>query len=263
MIVDFHTHCFPEKLAERVIPMLAANGGIEAHLNGTVPDLLASMERNGIDYSVMLQIATKPSQNHTVNSWAIERAEPGIIPFGSVHPLGEDWSDELDRLAASGVKGIKLHPEYQGLYVDDDAMLPLYEKVSSLGLILSMHAGADIGVPPPVHSTPEHLSHIIDALPRGRTILAHMGGWKCWADVERLLVGSHLLFDTSFSNEYMTPGQLLDIIESHGYEKILMGSDSPWEGQDSAIATIRSLQLPEEQECAILGGNAARLLNLV
>ena len=262
MIVDFHTHCFPEKLAERVIPMLAANGNIEAYLNGTVSDLLASMNRNGVDYSVMLQIATKPSQDHTVNSWAIERTEPGIIPFGSVHPLGEDWSDELDRLAALGIKGIKLHPEYQGLYVDDDIMLRLYEKVSSLGLILSIHAGADVGVPPPIHSTPEHFSHIIDALPRGRTVLAHMGGWECWDEVERMLVGSHLILDTSFSYNYMPPGQMLDIIKNHGYEKIVMGSDSPWDGQDSAIATVRDLKLPEEQEKAILGGNAARLLNL-
>ena len=262
MTIDFHTHCFPDALAARVIPMLAANANIPAYLDGTVSDLLESMRTNGVDYSVMLQIATKPSQNRTVNTWAIERNEPGIIPFGSVHPFSSDWSAELERLAAAGVKGIKLHPEYQGVYVDNEAMLPIYRKVDELGLILLMHAGADVGVAPPVHGTPQHFARIVDKLPKGRTILAHMGGWNKWDDVERLLVGTHLVFDTSFSRDFMEPGQMKRMIETHGHEKFVMGSDSPWGAQTAAIGAIRELGLPKAHQDAILGGNAARLLGL-
>ncbi|NLB68278.1 MAG: amidohydrolase family protein [Lentisphaerae bacterium] len=262
MIVDFHTHCFPDQLAERVIPQLAECANSQAFLNGTISDLLKSMSESGVDYSVMLQIATKPSQNHTVNTWAIERDEPGIIAFGSVHVLGENWEEELERLAAEGIKGIKLHPEYQGVYVDDDVMLPLYEKISELGLYLAFHAGADIGIPPPVHSSPEHFHNVIDALPRDHTILAHMGGWKRWDEVEKFLVGSHLLFDSSFSYNFMPHEQMRRIIVDHGADKILMGSDSPWDSQEEAIKAIRSLELSEEEEEAVLGGNACRILNL-
>jgi len=262
MIVDFHTHCFPDALAARVVPMLAAEADIKAYCSGTVSDLVASMARTSVDYSVMLQIATKPSQNHTVNTWAIERNEPGIIAFGSVHPLGEDWKSELDRLAAAGIKGIKFHPEYQQFYVDADFMLPIYEHIKKLGLIVVFHAGVDVGVPPPVHGTPRHFANILDLLPEGRTVLAHMGGWKSWDDVENLLVGSHLLFDTSYCSEFMSAEQIRRMINKHGAQKFLMGSDSPWADQKTAIDAIKQLDLPDADKTAILGGSAARLLRL-
>ncbi|MDD4060683.1 MAG: amidohydrolase family protein [Kiritimatiellae bacterium] len=262
MIVDFHTHCFPDALAPRAMAMLEGNAGMKAPLDGTVTALVASMERAGVDRSVMLQIATKPSQNHTVNTWAIERREPEIIPFGSVHPDGEDWAAELKRLADAGIKGVKFHPEYQGFYVDEPRMLPIYRLLDELGLIVVFHAGADIGVPPPVHGTPEHFARVIDSLPRGRTILAHMGGWKQWEGVEELLVGSHLLFDTSFSRAFMAIEQMKRLVERHGADQFVMGSDSPWDDQQAAIAAVREMGLSRDEESAILGGNAARLLGL-
>ena len=262
MKIDFHTHAFPDALASRVIPLLAGNANIHACLDGTLASLQASMKRCGIDYSVMLQIATKPTQNHTVNTWAIERHEPGIIPFGSVHPLGEDWAPELDRLAAAGIKGVKFHPEYQGFYVDDPLMFPIYQRIVDLGLILVFHAGIDVGIAPPVHGTPQHFAKILDRLPVGRTVLAHLGGWNKWDDVERYLVGSHLLFDTSYCHDYLHQEQMRRIITHHGATKIVMGSDSPWEDQSAALNTITRLELSPADEAAILGGNAARLLGL-
>ena len=240
MIVDFHTHCFPDALAPRAMAMLEGNAGMKAPLDGTVTALVTSMERAGVDRSVMLQIATKPSQNHTVNTWAIERREPQIIPFGSVHPDGEDWAAELKRLADAGIKGVKFHPEYQGFYVDEPRMLPIYRLLDELGLIVVFHAGADIGVPPPVHGTPEHFAE----------------------GVEELLVGSHLLFDTSFSRAFMAIEQMKRLVERHGADQFVMGSDSPWDDQQAAIAAVREMGLSRDEESAILGGNAARLLGL-
>jgi predicted TIM-barrel fold metal-dependent hydrolase len=262
MIIDFHTHCFPEALAAKALPLLAKAAGIPAVSDGTLAALETSMAESGVDFSVMLQIAVKPSQNKTVNNWAIERLSrnPKIIPFGSVHPLSEDWREELERLAAAGVKGVKFHPEYQQVFVDDPVMLPIYGKIAELGLIVSFHAGFDIGVPPPVHSTPERFAAVLDKLPRGRTVLAHFGGWKLWDEVESLLAGSHLFLDTSFCGRYAPKDRLRALIAKHGADKILMGSDSPWATQAEAIADIRALGLSPADESAILGGNAARLL---
>ena len=265
MIIDFHTHCFPDALAARVLPILSAEaGGIPAHTDGTLAGIESSMLENGVDYSVMLQIASKPAQNKTVNTWAVERlaANPKIIPFGSVHPHSDNWRPELERLAAAGVKGVKFHPEYQQTYVDDPLMFPIYDKISELGLIAIFHAGADIGVPPPVHSAPERFAAVADRLPHNKTVLAHFGGWKMWDDVERHLAGSHLFFDTSFCAPYMTCEAMLSIIAKHGAGKILMGSDSPWASQSEAIGNIRRLSLSHADEAAILGDNAARLLGL-
>ena len=86
MIVDFHTHCFPDALAPRAMAMLEGNAGMKAPLDGTVAALVTSMERAGVDRSVMLQIATKPSQNHTVNTWAIERRRRRSSPSAASIP---------------------------------------------------------------------------------------------------------------------------------------------------------------------------------
>ena len=36
MIIDFHTHAFPDKVAEKAIPKLAGIGGIDCFGDGTV-----------------------------------------------------------------------------------------------------------------------------------------------------------------------------------------------------------------------------------
>ena len=264
MTIDFHTHCFPDALAAKALPVLAAAGNIPPALDGTLAALEASMAEAGVDRSVMLQIAVKPTQNKTVNNWAIERLalNPRVIPFGSVHPLSDDWRAELDRLAEAGVKGVKFHPEYQQVYVNDPLMLPIYDKLSALGLVAVFHAGADIGVPPPIHSRPEHFAAAVERLPRGRTVLAHFGGWKLWDDVERHLAGSHVFMDTSFCGRYMAPEKMRSLIEKHGADKFLFGSDSPWAPQTEALDDIKSLRLAPDDEAAILGGNAERLLGI-
>ena len=265
MIVDFHTHCFPDALAAKALPLLSKEAGdLRAHTDGTLAGLESSMARCGVSRSVMLQIAVKPTQNKTVNNWAIERlaANPSLIPFGSVHPQSDDWHSELGRLAAAGVKGVKFHPEYQQTYVNAPVMFPIYDRLTELGMIAVFHAGIDIGVAPPVRSRPEHFAEIIGRLPQGKTVLAHFGGWKLWDDVERVLAGSHLLFDTSFCGPYMAKEAMLSLIAKHGADKFVMGSDSPWASQTDAVEDVRRLGLDAAVEAAILGGNAMRLLNV-
>jgi len=262
MIVDFHTHCFPDALAARVVPLLAANSGIPAFSDGTAAGLRSSMQRNGIDASVLLQIATKPAQTPTVNSWAIEQNSPDIIAFGSVHPLYENWREELDRIAAAGLKGFKLHPDYQEFFVDDDLLRPIYAHAVELGLVISFHAGIDVGLSDPVHCTPERLLAVYDILQHGKIVLAHMGGWNLWHEVEASLAGSNFYFDTSYCVGHLAKADFVRLIHKHGFEKILFGSDSPWEDQADSLASIRSLGLTPAEEQAILGTNAMRLLDL-
>ncbi|WP_010681103.1 amidohydrolase family protein, partial [Acetivibrio cellulolyticus] len=130
-----------------VMGQLAKRAKIEARLDGTVNNIKESMKKAGIDKSVVLSIATKPSQTEKINTWSSCIQDDSIVAFGSVHPENENWKDELLRLKEMGIKGIKLHPDYQKFFVDDKKMYPIYELAVDLGLVILFHAGMDIGLP--------------------------------------------------------------------------------------------------------------------
>jgi len=262
MVIDFHTHCFTDELAGTAIPVLAKKAGIPAYLNGTLSALKESMNSNNITYSVVLNIATKPSQTETINNWAAEIQKDNIIAFGSIHPEYKSWKNELKRIKELGLKGIKFHPEYQNFYVDDEAIYPIYEKAFELGLIIIFHAGEDIGYKPPFHCTPEKLEKIVRRFKGGTFIAAHMGGFRHWDDVEKYLVGRDIYLDTSFCLGYMDKEQKQRIIRNHGYKKIIFGSDSPWKNQGEEVERIKELCLGRDAEEAILYKNAFELLGI-
>ncbi|MGI6084842.1 MAG: amidohydrolase family protein [Acetivibrionales bacterium] len=262
MIIDFHTHCFADEIAVSAIPFLEQQGNISAKTNGTVTALRKSMKTYGITYSILLNIATKPSQTEKINNWAVGVQKNNIIAFGSIHPKYESWKNELKRIKELGIKGIKYHPEYQDFYVDDEAMYPVYERAFELGLIVAFHAGGDIGYSPPFHCTPERLNRMIGHFKGGNIIAAHMGGYKYWDDVERYLVGKDIYFDTSFAVGVMAKEQAIRIIQNHGYKKILFGTDSPWKDQGEAVQSIRELNLNQDIEGAIFYKNAVKLLDM-
>lgn len=261
MVIDFHVHCFPDELAAKAIQLLEERAGIHAKLNGTVADLKSSMERAGIDISVVLPIATKPSHTESINTWSASIQDSGIIAFGSIHPDYAGWKNELGRIKSLGLKGLKFHPEYQLFYVDEPKLFPLYEKALDLGLVILFHAGVDIGLPGPYHCTPERLLKVIKAFPGGKIVASHMGSYSYWHDVEKFLVGEDVYFDTSYSLGIMDDEQAKRIINRHGYKKILFGTDSPWKDQSEQLTKVKGLGLDREAEDAILGENARRLLN--
>ena len=262
MIIDFHTHCFPDELAPKATSVLAERAGIPQRLKGTVSDLKKSMKKAGIEKSVVLGIATRPTQTCKINDWSKEINDVQIVAFGSVHPDFEDWESELERIKAMGLKGIKLHPDYQDFFVDEPRMFKIYKKAFELGLIVLFHAGVDVGLPPPVHCMPAALRRVVDAFPEGNIVAAHMGGYNCWEDVEKYLSGTSIYMDTSYSLEQIGKEAFLRIAGVHGTDRILFATDSPWTDQEEEIKRLKTFGLGPETEQALLGGNAARLLGL-
>ncbi|HOP99955.1 MAG TPA: TatD family hydrolase [Acetivibrio clariflavus] len=262
MIIDFHVHCFNDELAAKAVPQLAKCANIPARLDGTILSLKESMKKAGVDKSVVLSIATKPSQTEKINNWTALIQDDSIIGFGSIHPENENWKEELLRLKENGIKGIKLHPDYQKFFVDDKKMYPIYEEAIEQGLIIIFHAGVDIGLPEPYHATPERLRRVIDDFPGGKFVAAHMGGFEYWDEVEKYLVGTEIYFDTSYSVRFMNEQQVRRIINNHGYKKILFATDSPWGDQSEEVQKIREFSFGYEIESAILGLNARELLGI-
>ena len=88
MIIDFHTHCFPDELAPRAMSKLSQNSGMPYYHNGSLSGLKDSAKKAGIDMCVVLPIATRPQQTKTINRLTLSVMEENkdIICFGTVHP---------------------------------------------------------------------------------------------------------------------------------------------------------------------------------
>jgi len=263
MLIDFHTHAFPEKIAARAVSGLSqGSGGMVPRTDGTLASLKAGMDRDGVDLAVVLSIATNPKQQHNVNDFAMEMdRDPRITAFGSVHPDAPDALEELERIAAAGLKGVKFHPEYQRFYADEERMKPIYRKISQLGLITTFHAGQDIGFAPPYHCLPEHLLGALRCLDPP-VVAAHWGGYCCGMEVLEKLCGENLWFDISMGYGIIPKPIAQAIVDKHGPEKLLFGSDMPWHRPGWELRLLESLDLSETDREKILSGNARSLLGI-
>ena len=282
MIVDIHTHTFPDKIAHQTILRLQQASRTHAFSDGTNAALKTSMDCAGIDRSIVLPVATNPHQVGRINDNAFEInqlfAQTGIHSFGCIHPDMPDPLGELDRIAAMGFKGIKLHPAYQGTNFDDPKYLRILEHCGALDLVVLTHAGIDISLPEPIYCTPQQVLHALAQVGPVKLILAHMGGWRMWDLVEELLSCAPVYLDTAFSFGSVIPmdkahfspeelqmldeEQFLRFVHIFGAERILFGTDSPWGGQTESLGRIQALPLSPSEKEAILGGNAQRLLSL-
>lgn len=268
MIVDFHTHVFPEAIAEKTISFLENKANSSAHTRGTLDELKKSMKEAGIDYSVALSVVTRPSQFNTVNNYLAEiNGKDGIISFGGLHPDCEDIEDKLDYIKELGLIGIKLHPDYQDTRMDDPKYIKICREAIKRGLIVLFHSGWDIGYPDSHNASVEYAANLlnainVDELEDAKIVFAHTGGWKNWDLVEEMLVGRNVYFDLSFSMPFLSKEQLTRIIKDHGSDRILFATDSPWSGQKQSVTEISALDLDPEELEAIFYGNAAKLLNL-
>lgn len=279
MIVDFHTHTFPERIAAAALGKLKQASHTVAFTDATMDGLRASMRGAGIDWSVVLPVATNPAKVASMNDLSAQlTGEDGLIYFGCAHPDMEGAEQELTRMAALGLKGVKLHPVYQGVDIDDDRFVRILARAGELGLTVVMHAGDDIGFPGVVRCSPEMTRRALRLAGPVRLICAHMGGWCNWERVADCLADTTAVIDTSFSlgditpleEGYYTPEQLrmLDeegfcqLVRAFGSQRVVFGTDSPWADQAESLRQFTSLPLTDAEKADILGGNAQKLLGL-
>lgn len=267
MIIDFHTHAFPAALAAKTIPMLAEKSGATPFTDGTAEDLSARLRASGIDLGVVLPVVTRPGQFDTVNAFAAQLCTvDGLISFGGIHPDDETPEVHLQAIKDMGLCGVKIHPDYQGVYIDDPRYIRIAREAVRLGLILVTHAGVDDGFPEETHCPPHRAARFLDAVYRdnedasGKIVFAHGGGNRQFAEVIRHLAGRDVYFDLSYILSYASPDAVMEVIRSHGSERILFGTDCPWGDPAAFVRFVQALPLTENEREDIFHRNARRLL---
>lgn len=262
MIIDFHTHMFPDKIAERTIRFLAETCKTPPYTNGTYKGLLASTQEAGIALSIALPVVTKPSQFRSVNEFAFQYRNEYILSFGGLHPACSDYRAELRELKEMGFLGIKLHPDYQDMYFNDIRYKRILDLASELGMIVVVHAGVDPKCPNNVHCTPRMIEEVLNDVKPEKLVLAHFGANKMWDEVEELLIGKNVYFDTAVVLDTMPEEQFVRMVHTHGADKILFATDSPWRGQKKFVTRLKEIGLTEDERTQIFSGTARKLLQI-
>ena len=179
---DSHVHFFPDKLAGKALPQLSRTCGCPYYSDGTRAGTLAKMEawqeENSFAGAMALHIATSPRQQAAVNNFAAQSQQGKLFCFGSVFPTAPDALEEMERIKALGLHGVKLHPDYQAFFIEDPCALPLYAQAEKLGLPVAFHTGRDPYSPYLVHCHPAAVARVARRFPGLTIIAAHMGGME-------------------------------------------------------------------------------------
>ena len=262
MIIDFHTHIYPESVAAKILPAAKKKLGITVPGTGSPEDLRVRMKSSGIYRSIVLPLAKGQNDVSSLNDWIQSITGDGLTPFGAIHPLMDGLEEELDRLATQGIRGVKIMPLLQEIYPDDPRCDRLYEALTKRDMIRVTHAGRDPLERKEIFGTPERFSKVIESYPELVLVLAHLGGLRMWDDVSRWLLpaGRNVYFDSSYASFFLKENKMTDLIKDIGTDHVLFGSDYPWEDPGRAAGIIKRLELSGSEREAMLGRNAVKLL---
>jgi predicted TIM-barrel fold metal-dependent hydrolase len=263
LIIDFHCHIYTQEVAAKIFPAAKEKLKVEVPGTGAPEDLRRRIRRSGIEKSVILPLARGKGDVRSLNNWVNSVCGPDLVAFGAVHPFMDDLEAELDRLQMAGCRGVKMMPLLQQFYPDDARCSRLYEALIARDMILVTHAGCDPMPREEVFGTPERFAQVIECYPDLTLVLAHLGGLGMWDQVRRFLIPSagRVFFDTAYVSFYLPENEMADLIAEIGAERILFGSDYPWEDPGRAAQIISGLDISREDVESLLWKNALRLLD--
>lgn len=275
MVVDFHTHIFPPRVIERRAELLEKDPCFKTLYSNpkakmaTAEELISSMEQDGIDISVALNIGwSNPELCRETNDYLLESAAryPGrLVAFCMVSPEMNSPFEELERCLRGGARGIgELRPDLQPSDPASEKAVAVLELAKRYGLIVLSHASEPVGHPYPGKGqvTPDVLYQLASRFPELHLVFAHWGGglpfYALMPEVERAL--QNVFFDTA-ATPFLYRGAVFEVVcQILGAGKILFGSDFPLIPQARIIRQLEQLNLPQEDKQRILGGNALHLL---
>ena len=270
MIIDIHTHIFPDKIAKKTIEYLSEKGGIPPFSDGSVDTLLKKMEEAGTDISINMPVITDPRQFDSVNRYAAQindafgNKNRRIISFAGIHPECDDIQKKMAFIKKSGFLGVKLHPDYQGALITHEGYVKIIECAKEYDLVVLTHSGVDAAYRNvlPVKCTPMLAKELIKKVPYSKLVLAHFGAHEMYDGVYELLCGEDVYFDTAYMLRFIDEPTFKKILRRHGDDKILFGSDSPWSDIQKDVEILRAFSLGEETQSKIFCDNAKKLLGI-
>lgn len=258
MIIDSHVHIFPDKIAAKASQNIGDFYNLPMKYDGTLEKILELSEKCGIDKSIVNSVATTPKQVDIINEFVavqVQNYPSKLIGYATLHPDSDSTVKQIDDAIAMGLKGIKLHPDFQRFDIDSKKAFDIYEAIEGR-LPLLIHTGDSRTQ----FSKPEKLAKVLDIFPKLDFIAAHFGGWSEWENSALNLCQKRVYVDTSSSQFALKTHQIRELIDIFGADYVLFGSDYPMWDPQSEIDMLADVPMTDEEREKIMHGNIERLL---
>ena len=259
--IDFHCHVYPEPIARKAADNVRQfyNGLGNPSIDGSVQTLLDRGTKSGVEKFVVLPVAVRPSRTRHINDFILTEAEkqPRFFGFGTVHAGMENLTGEVQYIMDKGLRGLKMHPDYQLFSIDDPRLFPVYEMIGDK-LPIIFHMGDQRYD----YSHPKRLRKVLELFPRLRVIAAHFGGYTMHEEAAQLLHDKDCYFDVSSSLMFMEEGVAERYIRKHGADRFVYGSDFPMWDPVTEMERFQRLKLTDDQKEQIAHITAERILGI-
>lgn len=257
-IIDAHAHIYPNKIAEKATDTIGKFYDIPMQHVGLPEELIKSGERIGVSKYLVCSTATKPEQVHSINLYIQGECDKysQFVGFATMHPDMSHYEEELEYIVSCGLKGIKLHPDFQKFDIDSRVAIPMYRAISKYHLPILFHTGDNRYD----YSAPKRLFHVLNEVPDLVCIAAHFGGYQRWGEAHEYLKCDNVYFDTSSSLFQLGKEDAVKLIRYFGAEKFMFGSDFPMWDHKEELARFDALPLTEDEREQILHRSFEKLL---
>lgn len=260
-IIDSHCHIYPDKIADKAVEGISSFYDLPMSYNGRATTLVEEGNKIGVKHNIIFSVATTPKQVSSINTFISECVKNGQGRFtglGSLHPDSDNVADDIEMIKSLGLKGVKLHPDFQKFRIDDEKLFPIYEACSGVLPVL-LHTG-DYRYD---FSNPDRMKNVLQKFPNLTVIGAHFGGWSVWEEAcEKLSGFDNFYVDTCSSFKWLKPEKTKEIINRYGADKVLFATDFPMWAYETEFEYLMSLGLSEGDYEKILYKNAANLFGI-
>lgn len=262
-IIDFHTHLFPDRIAEGALKKISEQIGLSCgslYSDATASGTERVLSPLGIKRAVVCNIAVSPEREEAVNDFAISLLKnPFFIPLGSIHPKSRNKEKEADRLLKAGIKGVKIHPDFMQTPLSDSGYGDVFSLMAERGMFVLFHSGYNPFREERALSSPEKIAKIKEKYDSLKIVAAHLGGFGMAERALCALSGSGVYIDSSLSS-FRSGESVYNIIEAFGEDYIIFGSDTPWASPERELEFIENLPISDSQRRKILLSNALKLI---
>ncbi|MBQ8503722.1 MAG: amidohydrolase [Clostridia bacterium] len=260
-IIDCHCHIYPDKIADRAVRGIADFYDLAMYHDGRYSSLIESGNKIGVKHYVVFSVATTPHQVNSINTFiadTVKKSNGLLTGLGTLHPDSYEIEKDIEKIKELGLKGIKLHADFQKFCIDDPKCDRIYSLCEGVFPVL-LHTG-DIRYD---FSNPDRVKNVLEKHKNLTVIGAHFGGWSCWKEAaEKLHDYENFYVDCCSTFNWLPPCEVRELIRLYGADKVVFGTDFPMWSHEEEYKAFKSMKLTQEEEEKILYKNAMKLFSI-